>query len=112
MNLKNMGSKKAFIKTIGIHELWSFLEKTHWIHPKILRIEVDVSSIGSFKKVLQIIISMACRCEYMMEARVLINRKVVGKDSNIGRLYQGNSTWQKAKLLNYIISSIEISIFT
>jgi hypothetical protein len=55
---------------------------------------------------------MACRCEYMMEARVLFNRRVVGKDSSVGRLYQGNSTWQKAKLFNYIISSIEISIFT
>jgi len=54
---------------------------------------------------------MACRCDYMMEARVLFNRRVVGKDSSVGRLYQGNSTWQKAKLLNYIISSIEIGIF-
>jgi hypothetical protein len=47
----------------------------------------------------------------MMEARVLFNRRVVGKDSSVGRLYQRNSTWQKAKLPNYIISSIEIGIF-
>jgi hypothetical protein len=54
---------------------------------------------------------MACRCEYMMEAEILFNRRTIGKDSSVGRLYQGNSTWQKAKLPNYIISSIEIGIF-
>jgi len=28
MNLKNVGWKGALIKTVGIHELWSFLGRT------------------------------------------------------------------------------------
>lgn len=85
-----MGWKGVLIKIVGIHELWSFLGRTPWIHPKNLRIEIEVGSIGFVKKLLQIIVSMVCRCEYMMEARILFNKRVIGKDSSVGRLYQGN----------------------